>query len=790
MRHRCGVNTEAVRETKRREQAGVWQCLRLGAAAVLIFLSVSAEAIQNPPIGSPPDRGRSAQSKPVPAAEKPMTAKAGDPANWLQDAVKNPELMAEVKHLIEKLQKGIPYPAARNQSRILERLPESTVFYVALPNYGETAHQAAQIFQQEMKESPQLRDFLQKNKLDTMEPQIENGMQRFYELSQFLGDEVVIAGKLQGQEPTGVMVAEIRKPGLREFLERFNNEVITSKSDRLRIFDPQQLAAASEKDASQGPVVLVRPDFVALGLSVAALREFNSQIDQGGPRFTSNPLGRRLAQSYQTGTNTVLGLDLHKLVNLIPVTKPQDRIMLEKTGFADVKYLVSESTMSASGSANRGEVVFNGPRHGMASWIAAPRPMGGLDFVSANAASAGDVMLKSPAQIFDDLRDIMGDAAFASLPQMEAQLNVNLKRDLLSKLGGELAFEMQPMALPAPAQSTAYRAAAAPPKPGPFKVILRASDPVGLQQTLTRILAAAPVKSGQREENGVTFHTLTFPSPTDPPTEINYFFMDGYLVIASDRATAREAVRSHRSGDSLAKSSRLRDSLTAGQSLDASMMFYQDAGQMLGPMMAQLPPEIRDLVPMSWLIDIKPTVLSVYADDSALRGVTNSNVQANPSVALIAAAIAIPNLMRPRTAANESTAAADVRTVNTAQVTYSVTYPGKGFATNLAALGPGAGGKCAGKATDEHACLLDDVLANTSCTSGKWCEKSGYKFSMRGVCLQAQCLNYVVTATPAASSAGAKSFCSTSDAVVRSHSGASLESPLSVAECRNWAPVR
>ena len=106
--------------------------------------------------------------------------------------------------------------------------------------------------------------------------------------------------------------------------------------------------------------------------------------------------------------------------------------MLEKSGFADVNYLVARSTMSAEGSTNQGEVTFNGPRRGIASWVAAPAPMGALDFMSTHPASAMDVMLKSPAQVFDELREMMGPSAFADLPQMEAQLNVNLRQDILS----------------------------------------------------------------------------------------------------------------------------------------------------------------------------------------------------------------------------------------------------------------------------------------------------------------------------------------------------------------------
>lgn len=84
---------------------------------------------------------------------------------------------------------------------------------------------------------------------------------------------------------------------------------------------------------------------------------------------------------------------------------------------------------------------------------------------------------------------------------------------------------------------------------------------------------------------------------------------------------------------------------------------------------------------------------------------------------LVLAAIAIPNLLRARIAANESSAVGSVRTINTAEVTYATLYPNVGFAPSLEALG-GAAPCTPSPAT---ACLIDPVLA-----SG---QKSGYRFT-------------------------------------------------------------
>src|SRR3954463_14861343 len=84
------------------------------------------------------------------------------------------------------------------------------------------------------------------------------------------------------------------------------------------------------------------------------------------------------------------------------------------------------------------------------------------------------------------------------------------------------------------------------------------------------------------------------------------------------------------------------------------------------------------------------------------------------AIILIIAAIAIPNLLRSRIAANEASAVGSIRTINTSEVTYASTYPNQGFAL-LADLG-GAGGSSTG------AGLIDSVLASGT--------KSGYVFSV------------------------------------------------------------
>ena len=132
------------------------------------------------------------------------------------------------------------------------------------------------------------------------------------------------------------------------------------------------------------------------------------------------------------------------------------------------------------------------------------------------------------------------------------------------------------------------------------------------------------------------------------------------------------------------------------------------------------------------------------------------------AIILIIAAIAIPNLLRARIAANESSAVSGIRTVNTAEVSYNSAYPTVGYSATLAALGDG--GACPTPPTQGTACLVDNVLATNGAGNGK----SGYGFTFAPVIGGTLNTGYAVNANPLTNNqTGVRSFCSVSDAVIR-----------------------
>jgi type II secretory pathway pseudopilin PulG len=152
---------------------------------------------------------------------------------------------------------------------------------------------------------------------------------------------------------------------------------------------------------------------------------------------------------------------------------------------------------------------------------------------------------------------------------------------------------------------------------------------------------------------------------------------------------------------------------------------------------------------------------------------------------LIIAAIAIPNLLRARIAANESSAAAAVRSITSAEISYYNSYPDLGYAAQIQFLGRTA--PCTPLPT--HACLLDDNLALAVPGSAG---HSGYQFLATGIS-SGGTLNsaFVAGATPLKpGSSGDRDFCAVTDGALRSQPAGGGTPPVTLAPCEAYPVTR
>jgi hypothetical protein len=157
--------------------------------------------------------------------------------------------------------------------------------------------------------------------------------------------------------------------------------------------------------------------------------------------------------------------------------------------------------------------------------------------------------------------------------------------------------------------------------------------------------------------------------------------------VAPSHQAILDAIQAHHTGESLANSPRLLTALPSGYSRDASALLYEDPIAISAIALRQASPEMAEAISRLSKMKTSPVVVTAYGEESSIKE-ASTTAGADTGVALVMAAIAIPNLLRAKIAANEASAAATIRTINTAEIIYASTYPKKGFAADLAALGP------------------------------------------------------------------------------------------------------
>lgn len=548
---------------------------------------------------------------------------------WSQNLDKHLALLAEFAHLSNKLE-TVKMPDLRYQSNLLPLLPANTILYASIPNLGDAVDQANKLFQQELQESAVLRDWWQQAQSQKGAPKYNEVIEYVHDLSQFLGNEIVFSVSRDGHSGPPLVIAQVQRPGLRQFIEQeAAKHVDLSKPGRVRVFDENEIASATAPGDGRGLFLLVRPDFVAAAVEIAPLQQLNAVLNQGqGGGFAATPFGQRIAASYQQGASLLFGANLQAMASGHGSAHSSEdysehrpghfkgerhKVDIQSTGLADVQYLIAERKDIGGQVTNRAELTFTGPRHALASWLAAPAPIGGLDFVSKDAALTAAFVAKNPAQMLDDvfsLATASNPNAKAEIAKGESALKINFHQDLADTLGGEVTFALDGPLLPTPA----------------WKVVVEVYNPGRLQSTIQQLVADAndhvknPDHKASLEQasvNGLTYYTLRFTDGTKS-AEVDYTFTDGYMVLAPSRALVMNAVTVKQSGSSLARSSSFRSLLPQDQHADVSALVYQNLAPVVGPIMQQLSPsQLQSLQQLA--AETKPSVVCAYGEPNAIR---------------------------------------------------------------------------------------------------------------------------------------------------------------------------
>jgi hypothetical protein len=267
---------------------------------------------------------------------------------------------------------------------------------------------------------------------------------------------------------------------------------------------------------------------------------------------------------------------------------------MERLGVLDASTLVVSSSRDGDHRSLDAAVDFDGPRRGVAAWLADPAPMGSLDFVSPGASFAAAAVTKDAAVMLDELIAALAahdPEAMDDLAEFERVVGIDLRDDLVATLGGEGAFAIDGPVLPVPS----------------WKLILEVYDPETLMSAIERSVAEMnrqmaehdrpPISLDEVEVSGRQYRILRHPSST---AELALLAVDGYLVVAPGTALIEQALQYRRSGVTLPRSAAFQELLPHNGYTDCSAVVWRNLDSLLASVpdaaFDQLPPEVRALL--------------------------------------------------------------------------------------------------------------------------------------------------------------------------------------------------
>ncbi|HWB84952.1 MAG TPA: FecR domain-containing protein [Bryobacteraceae bacterium] len=485
-----------------------------------------------------------------------------DDIAWSRDRDHYLKLLQQVSALRSDLDQ-VHLPELRYSSRLLARLPANTAFFASVPNLGNYLAQAQTVIQRQLAQNQELRQWWSSrgSKIDPL-------LERLRAASEYLGDEIILAavpdanGKIQGP----VFLAGSRRDGFADFLKGQGVPVAVISRSGLLIFGPVP-AAVDQMSAALG--------------------------EPSG--FDKTPFYARIADAYREGVGLLLCADLSRLP-APPAGRPRYFVAGEKE---------VDGRMEA-----RATVSFDGPRSGVAAWLAPPSPMGVLDYVSPQAGFAASFVVKDPVAIMDELAHLQSSSAIEkALAVMRQETGVDVRNDLAGSLGGEFAIALDGPAFPVPS----------------WKLVAEIYNAAGLEAALQKLVEACnlqaarqgakPLRTSQETAGGRTYYMIAAADP-NPLTEVHYTFADGYLIAAPTRALLDQALQVKASGAALTRSGAFISMLPRDQHVNFSALLYQNLGTTLAPLTGLLGSfsssgKHNDLQSLG---DLKPTLITGYCE--------------------------------------------------------------------------------------------------------------------------------------------------------------------------------
>jgi hypothetical protein len=494
-----------------------------------------------------------------------LTGVAAD-ISWSENSPKYLALLGELSAISKRID-AIPGPGMRYSSKLTAVLPANTAVFVSMPNLASQLAEADSIFEERAKQSPVLSEWWNAEGARSVRRIVE----QVRTVSDYLGDEIVLAVPVSGGHLLGpVMVAEARKQGLKEYLG----------------------SAGYPRPDGRGYEVTEQGGLVVMG----------GRITSG---FEGTELGKRVAQSYASGAGWLFAADMEQI---LPAHVKDSK---DVTGLNNIRYLVVERKQNLGRTENSATVSFSGTRTGMASWIAAPAPMGTLDFISPDATFAASFVVNNPAALLSQLPATV-------FSEIQKATGVDVTNDIAATLGGEMTIAVDGPLLPSPS----------------WKVAVEVNNPTRLEWSIEQVVKAAQqaqpdaqVKLTNEVVGGLTYYVL---STAKSPVAVNYVFTDGYLLMAPNHGLLSTSIQNRTSGTTLTSSTAFRQQLPQNGQMNFSALAWYNASAAIAPMADQLKQtkfltaeQQKALEALT--ADRAPTLIYVYAEPDRIVAATRGS---------------------------------------------------------------------------------------------------------------------------------------------------------------------
>jgi hypothetical protein len=564
-----------------------------------------------------------------------------DEVAWSHKAAHYAETLAALTSLKKDLAK-VAQPGVRNSTHLLDLMPENTIVYAALPNLTSTILESHRIMQERINQNAALREWWEKEHGNGRGPNVDQVIGTIREFGDYLGDEIAVSVSMdeKGEPVAPLVLAELKNSdGFQQFLEQqiakyAGDQKAGTDRPQIRFVQDPLTATATVTEAGKPNhelYVWIQNGLFAASPKLEQLQSLATIVQKGQTSsFTGTAFHNRVAQVYQEGAGLVVAANLERLIEknkpemLKGAGSEQRENALKQLGILNLKYFVLDQTSQEGKTHTTATVSFTESERGIPSWLADPGPMGSLEYISPDANVVAGFVVRDPVKLVDDLLGVLETVSpdlRKNIDKQQADHGLDIRKDIAAPLGGEFAFAIDGPILPTPS----------------WKMVFEVNDSAHLQQTLEQIVGEInkeAVKLGKTglvweraDVGGRAYYTL---KSADFGVEVNYTYVNGYVVMGPSRAMVARSVQMQESGYSLLRSSRFTAGLPADGNANFSAVFYHNLAPLVQPFAERLAssasnlPQEQQQAIKSMAADMPPTLAYAYAKGDSITFAANT----------------------------------------------------------------------------------------------------------------------------------------------------------------------